>query len=96
VDDVGAAWRGKKALAPGADAAAADVRQHRAPGDVSKKGAPGLPDDSDDGGRSARRSLPGAGETGSGHVPVIGLAKSLRIYRPGEKAPFCLFAKAPR
>ena len=43
MDDVSAAKR-KGAVGVTADAAAADVRAHRAPGELPKRGAPNLPD----------------------------------------------------
>jgi excinuclease ABC subunit C len=92
VDDVSAAVKGRRGSAPMTDAAAADVRAHRAPG-VSKKGRATLPDlILIDGGKgqlgAACRELE---RLGLGHVPAIGLAKEFEeIYRPGEKEPIRL------
>ncbi len=87
VDDVSAAWQ-RKGRVPMGDAAAADVRAHRAPGDLPKKGVVILPDlILIDGGKGQLSAACGELEKlGLSHIPVIGLAKEFEeIYRPGEK-----------
>ena len=96
VDDVSAATRHQRPLAPEADAAAAAVRAHRAPGALpaSPRGAAAvLPDliliDGGKGQLSA--ACAELAKLGLGHVPAIGLAKEFEeIYRPGEKEPLRL------
>lgn len=93
VDDVGAAVRGRKALAANSDAAAADARAHRAPGERPAKGTPNLPDlILIDGGKGQLGAACAELEKlGLGSLPVIGLAKEFEeIYRPGEKEPLRL------
>jgi excinuclease ABC subunit C len=93
VDDVSAATKGRGGRAVNSDAAAADVRAGRAPGERSKRQGPGLPDlILIDGGKgqlsAAYEELKKLGLT---HVPVIGLAKEFEeIYRPGEREPLRL------
>src|SRR5439155_18804597 len=92
VDDVSAAWQ-RKGRVPMSDAAAADVRAHRAPGDLPKKGVLSLPDlILIDGGKGQLSAACGELEKlGLSHIPVIGLAKEFEeIYRPGEKEPLRL------
>jgi excinuclease ABC subunit C len=92
VDDVSAAWQRKGRL-PLGDAAAADIREHRAPGDLTKKGLISLPDlILIDGGKGQLSAACGELEKlGLSHIPVIGLAKEFEeIYRPGEKEPLRL------
>ncbi len=92
VDDVSAAWQ-RKGRVPLGDAAAADVREHRAPGDLLKKGVASLPDlILIDGGKGQLSAACGELEKlGLSHIPVIGLAKEFEeIYRPGEKEPLRL------
>src|SRR3989475_1708871 len=96
MDDVSAAKR-KGAVGVTADAAAADVRAHRAPGELPKRGAPSLPDlILIDGGKgqlsAACEELEKLGLRG---IPIIGLAKEFEeIYRPGQKAPLRLSAES--
>jgi excinuclease ABC subunit C len=93
VDDVGAAVRGRKALAANTDAAAADARAHRAPGERPAKGTATLPDlILIDGGKGQLGAACAELEKlGLGRLPVIGLAKEFEeIYRPGEKEPLRL------
>jgi excinuclease ABC subunit C len=93
VDDVSAAAKGKGARAVNSDAAAADVRAGKAPGERPKRPGPGMPDlILIDGGKgqlnAAYEELKKLDLT---HVPVIGLAKEFEeIYRPGEKDPLRL------
>jgi excinuclease ABC subunit C len=93
VDDVSAALKGRPARSVQADAAAADVQAHRAPGSASKKPGPGLPNlIVIDGGRGQLSAACGELEKlGLGHIPIIGLAKEFEeIYRPAEKEPLRL------
>src|SRR5215472_16340167 len=93
VDDVSAAVKGRPTYRVAADAAAANVGAHRAPGSVSKQGAPPLPNlILIDGGKG---QLGAACEEleklGLSHIPIIGLAKEFEeIYRPGRKEPLRL------
>src|SRR5437016_14362662 len=92
MDDVSAAKR-KGAVGVTADAAAADVRAHRAPGELPKRGAPGLPDliliDGGKGQLSA--ACEELEKLNLSRIPIIGLAKEFEeIYRPGEKEPLRL------
>src|SRR2546426_2112551 len=92
VDDVSVAWQ-RKGRVPLGDAAAADVREHRAPGDLAKKGVISLPDlILIDGGKGQLSAACGELEKlGLSQIPVIGLAKEFEeIYRPGEKEPLRL------
>jgi len=90
VDDVGAAVRGTGRESILGDAAAANIRSHRGPGPLPKRGVPQLPDlILIDGGKgqlgAACAELEKLGLT---HIPIIGLAKEFEeIYRPGEKEP---------
>jgi excinuclease ABC subunit C len=93
VDDVSAAakWRGKNSI--NSDAAAADVRTRRAPGEIRKRGVPALPDliliDGGKGQLSAARTE--LEKLGLSHIPTIGLAKEFEeIYRPGQSEPLRL------
>ncbi len=96
VDDVSAATRHRRPLAPEVDAAAAAVHAHRAPGALPASpggAAAALPDliliDGGKGQLSA--ACAELAKLGLGHVPVIGLAKEFEeIYRPGEKEPLRL------
>jgi len=94
IDDVSAASRSKRALKPGADAAAADVRNHRAAGGPSsKRGAVPLPDliliDGGKGQLSA--ACAELARLGLERIPIIGLAKEFEeIHRPAEKEPLRL------
>ena len=78
---------------PSQDAAAEDVRQHRAPGVKPGKQPTPLPDlILIDGGKgqlnAARAELQ---QLGLSHLPVIGLAKEFEeVYQPGEKLPLRL------
>ncbi len=93
VDDVSAAVQRKRSVSVATDAAAADVRAHRAPGEVPKRGAPSLPDlILIDGGKGQLSAACAELEKlGLGRIPVIGLAKEFEeIYRPGEAEPLRL------
>ena len=93
VDDVSAAWQRKGRVPLSADAAADDVRHHRAAGNVQKKGTVSLPDlILIDGGKGQLSAACAELEKlGLSHIPVIGLAKEFEeIYRPGEKEPLRL------
>jgi len=93
VDDVSAAAKRKGRPTVATDASAADVRAHRAPGEIRKRGVPNLPDlIVIDGGKgqlnAARAELE---KLGLGHIPAIGLAKEFEeIYRPGQAEPLRL------
>ncbi|HZL43398.1 MAG TPA: excinuclease ABC subunit UvrC, partial [Verrucomicrobiae bacterium] len=93
VDDVSAAARRKRPVRAGTDAAAVDAREHRAPGELKRRGKVQLPDlILIDGGKgqlnAACKELE---KLGLGHVPVIGLAKEFEeIFQPGEKEPLRL------
>jgi excinuclease ABC subunit C len=94
VDDVSAAARKRKPRVPAmTDAAAADVRAHRAPGEFPKRNIVALPDlILIDGGKgqlaAACQELE---KLGLSHIPIIGLAKEFEeIYRPGDKEPLRL------
>ena len=93
VDDVSSAWQRKGKVPIQADAAAADVRERRAPGELPKKGTATLPDliliDGGKGQLSA--ACEELEKLGLSHVPVIGLAKEFEeIYRPGQCEPLRL------
>ena len=93
IDDVSAAKRRKGTLAVGADAAAADVRNHRAPGEIAKRGAVPLPDlILIDGGKGQlNAACVELARLGLEKIPIIGLAKEFEeIYRPGDKEPLRL------
>jgi len=93
VDDVSAAARGRSTTGVSADAAAADVRAHRAPGELPKRSGPGLPDlILIDGGKGQLNAACAELEKlGLGHIPILGLAKEFEeIYRPGDKEPLRL------
>ena len=93
VDDVSAALKGKPSHTAATDAAAADVRAHRAPGSLTKRTGPGLPNlIVIDGGRGQLSAACSELEKlGLPHIPIIGLAKEFEeIYRPGEKEPLRL------
>jgi excinuclease ABC subunit C len=93
IDEVGAAVQRKPANGPGTDAAAADVRAHRAPGELPNKRAASLPDlILIDGGKGQLGvACEELAKLGLSHIPVIGLAKEFEeIYRPGEKEPLRL------
>jgi len=93
IDDVSKAARRKGRVSPNSDAAAADLRAHRAPGEHPKKATPGLPDlILIDGGKGQLSAACAELEKlGLSHVPIIGLAKEFEeIYRPGEKDPLRL------
>ena len=93
VDDVSVAAKGRRSLAAGADAAAADVSAHRAAGELPRKGVATLPDlILIDGGKGQLGAACAELEKlGLGHIAVIGLAKEFEeIYRPGEKEPLRL------
>jgi excinuclease ABC subunit C len=93
MDDVSAAWKKKRILAVNTDAAAADVRGHRAAGTLPNKVVPTLPElILIDGGKGQLNAACAELEKlGLGHIPVIGLAKEFEeIYRPTEKEPLRL------
>jgi excinuclease ABC subunit C len=93
VDDVSAAAKGRKKASVNADAAAADLRAHRAPGALPKRAAPALPDlILIDGGKGQLKAACAELEKlALGHIPIIGLAKEFEeIYRPHEKEPLRL------
>jgi excinuclease ABC subunit C len=93
VDDVSDAARRRRTSSVDTDSAAADVREHRAPGEIPKRNGPGLPDlILIDGGRGQLNAACGELEKlGLSHVPILGLAKEFEeIYRPGEKEPLRL------
>ena len=91
VEDVGRAHHTDQPLTASTDAVAADVREHRAPGAIPKRGA--LPDlILIDGGKGQLSAACGELEKlGLTRIPIIGLAKEFEeIYRPGEKEPLRL------
>jgi len=93
VDDVGDAARRKPSRSVTTDSAAADVRKHRAPGELPKRTGPGLPDlIVIDGGRGQLNAACAELEKlGLSHIPILGLAKEFEeIYRPDEKEPLRL------
>jgi excinuclease ABC subunit C len=93
IDDVSAASRRKGRTSPNSDAAAADLRAHRAAGEHPKKKTPGLPDlILIDGGKGQLSAACAELEKlGLGHIPILGLAKEFEeIYRPGQKEPLRL------
>ncbi len=93
VDDVSDAARRRRSRSVDTDSAAADVREHRAPGEIPKRNGPGLPDlILIDGGRGQLNAACGELEKlGLSHIPILGLAKEFEeIYRPGQKDPLRL------
>jgi len=93
MDHVSAAVRGRPIKSPNSDAAAADVRSGKAPGELVKRNAVGLPDliliDGGKGQLSA--ACQELEKLGLQKIPIIGLAKEFEeIYRPGEKEPLRL------
>jgi len=93
VDDVSQALKNSHPMTSATDAAAADARAHRAPGQAQKRGTPSLPDlILIDGGKGQLNAACAELEKlDLGHIPVIGLAKEFEeIYRPGEKEPLRL------
>jgi excinuclease ABC subunit C len=93
VDDVSAAVKGRRVSDMSGDAAAMDVRERRAPGSISRKGTPSLPDlILIDGGKGQLSAACAELEKlGLGRIPIIGLAKEFEeIYRPGQKEPLRL------
>lgn len=92
VDDVSAAAKGKK-ISFRTDAAAADLKAHRAPGPVPKRAAPRLPDlILIDGGKGQlTAACEELDKLGLARIPILGLAKEFEeIYRPGAKEPLRL------
>ncbi|HYG36719.1 MAG TPA: excinuclease ABC subunit UvrC [Clostridia bacterium] len=92
VDDVSAAVKRRK-MDIHSDAAAADVRASRAPGEPPKKGLTGMPDlILIDGGKGQLGAACAELEKlGLSHIPILGLAKEFEeIYRPGDKEPLRL------
>jgi excinuclease ABC subunit C len=93
VDDVSAAVRGRGRSGPSTDAAAADIKAHRAAGALPRKGPAALPGlILIDGGKGQlNAACEELAKLGLGHIPIIGLAKEFEeIYRPGEKEPLRL------
>jgi excinuclease ABC subunit C len=93
IDDVSRAMKSPRALTADSDAAAADLRAHRAAGVTKKRGSPALPDlILIDGGKGQLNAACAELEKlGLERIPVIGLAKEFEeIYRPGEKEPLRL------
>ena len=93
IDDVSSASRTKRVLPVGADAAAADVRNHRAAGEHSRRGSVPLPDlILIDGGKGQlNAACVELAKLGLEKIPIIGLAKEFEeIYRPGDKEPLRL------
>jgi len=93
MDDTSAVIRGRSRLPVMADAAASDVRAGRAPGRISKRGMPSLPDlILIDGGKGQLNAACAELEKlGLAHIPILGLAKEFEeIHRPGEKEPLRL------
>jgi excinuclease ABC subunit C len=92
VDDVSASKR-KRRTDVLADASAAAVREHRAPGELPNRVAPNLPDlILIDGGKGQlNMACAELKKLGLENIPVIGLAKEFEeIYRPGQSAPLRL------
>src|SRR5262245_41429840 len=77
IDDVSRAARRRGRVSPDSDAAAADLRAHRAPGEHPKKASPGLPDlILIDGGKGQLSAACAELEKlRLSHIPIIGLAK---------------------
>jgi excinuclease ABC subunit C len=93
VDDVSAATKRRGRNGVEADASAAEVRAHRAPGEILKRGAANLPDlILIDGGKGQLgMACAELKKLGLEKIPVIGLAKEFEeIYRPGENQPLRL------
>jgi excinuclease ABC subunit C len=93
VDEVSVAARRRGINSTGTDAAAADVRAHRAPGEIRKRGVPQLPDlIVIDGGKGQLNAARGELEKlGLSHIPTIGLAKEFEeIFRPNQAEPLRL------
>jgi excinuclease ABC subunit C len=93
VNEIGPTGRTNANLQLPVDAAAADICDHQAPGERSKKGMPSLPDlILIDGGKGQLNAACGELEKlGLEKIPIIGLAKEFEeIYRPGSKEPLRL------
>jgi excinuclease ABC subunit C len=93
VRDVSAAARRRGRTAPQTDASAATVREHRAPGEIRRRGAPNLPElILIDGGKGQLgMACAELKKLGLEKIPVIGLAKEFEeIYQPGESKPLRL------
>ncbi len=93
MDDVSAAAKGTKSDGVKTDASAADVRAHRAAGQLKKGGSPNLPDlILIDGGKGQLGAACNELEKlGLRAIPIIGLAKEFEeIYRPDQKEPLRL------
>lgn len=93
IDDVSAAAKRRLPASVQADAAAADIRAHRAPGPLPAKNAPNLPDliliDGGKGQLSA--ACEELEKLGLSHIPILGLAKEFEeIHRPGIRKPLRL------
>jgi excinuclease ABC subunit C len=92
VDDVSAAAQNRR-VGINSDAAAADVKAGRAPGETPRRQGPGLPDlILIDGGKGQLKAAHDElKKLGLDKIPVIGLAKEFEeVYRPGEKEPLRL------
>src|SRR5450756_115073 len=93
VDDVSAATQRRSGRDSLSDASAAAVRERRAPGEISKRGALNLPDlILIDGGKGQLNAACAELEKlGLEKIPIIGLAKEFEeIYQPGESKPLRL------
>jgi len=93
INDVSAAAKGRRINASMGDAAAADVKAGRAPGESPRRSGPGLPDlILIDGGKGQLgAACTELEKLGLSHIPILGLAKEFEeIYRPGEKEPLRL------
>ena len=93
VDDVSAATKRRGGRDSLSDASAAAVRERRAPGEISKRGALNLPDlILIDGGKGQLNAACAELEKlGLEKIPIIGLAKEFEeIYQPGESKPLRL------
>jgi len=93
VDEVSAATKRKGRLKPDADASAAAVREHRAPGDNPAAMTSNFPDlILIDGGKGQlNMAVAELKKLGLEKIPVIGLAKEFEeIYRPGASEPLRL------
>jgi excinuclease ABC subunit C len=93
VEDVSAAAKGSGMARVGTDAAAADLRARKAPGERRSREAPRLPDlILIDGGKGQLGvALQELEKLGLSHLPIIGLAKEFEeIYQPGSSEPLRL------
>ena len=93
VDNVSTAMKTKRRLSSQADAAAAAVRSHTAPGETPRRDQPQLPDlILIDGGKGQLNvACAELKKLGLEKIPVIGLAKEFEeIYQPGRSEPLRL------